>query len=202
MKQETLFPETKAGSESLAPEGLRYQPDFITEADERALVGEMINLPLKPFEFHGYFGNRRVISFGFRYDYARRGVDQAGEAPSFLDALRPRIATFARRAPEEFKQIGVIEYRPGAGIGWHRDKPEFGDVVGISLLSAVRMRFRKRSGRGWLRESHLLEPRSVYILTGQAREEWEHGIAPVTSLRYSVMFRTLAPGTFKLLGAS
>lgn len=102
MKQETLFPETKAGSDSV----------------------------------------------GFRYDYARRGVDRAEQAPSFLDALRPRIGAFARRAPEEFKQIGVIEYRPGAGIGWHRDKPEFGDVVGISLLSAVRMRLRKRSGRG------------------------------------------------------
>jgi len=192
MKQETLFPETKAGSESLAPEGLRYQPDFITEADERALVGEMINLPLKPFEFHGYFGNRRVISFGFRYDYARRGVDQAEQAPSFLAALRPRIAAFARRAPEEFKQIGVFEYRPGAGIGWHRDKKIFEDVIGISLLTPCNFRLRRKKDVGWERISIEVNPRSAYLLSGPSRSMWEHSIPPLDQLRYSITFRTFS----------
>jgi alkylated DNA repair dioxygenase AlkB len=198
VKQQSLFPQTKATSGPLVPEGLRYRPELITEAEEQALAAALGKLPLKPFEFHGYLGNRRVLSFGLRYDYSRRGVEWAEEPPPFLGALRARIAEFAGRSPEEFRQIGINEYRPGAGIGWHRDKPEFGDVVGISLLSAVQMRFRKRSGDGWLRTSHLLESRSVYILTGEARQKWEHSIAPVTSLRYSLTFRTLAPGPSKL----
>lgn len=202
MKQQSLFPLTKATSPSLLPEGLRYRPDFITDAEEQALTAALGQLPLKPFEFHGYVGNRRVLSFGLRYDYSRREVEPAAQPPPFLDALRSRIAEFAGRAPEEFRQIGINEYRQGAGIGWHKDKPEFGDVVGISLVSDVRMRFRKRSGETWLRACHLLQARSIYFLTGEVRHKWEHSIAPVSSLRYSLTFRTLAPGASKLLAAS
>ena len=201
VKQQSLFPPVKATSDPLVPQGLRYRPDFLTEAEEQALAAALGQLPLKPFEFHGYLGNRRVLSFGLRYDYSRRGVELAAPPPPIFDTLRPRIAEFAGRNPEEFRQIGINEYRPGAGIGWHKDKPEFGDVVGISLLSPVRMRFRKRSGKGWMRASHLLEARSIYILTGEARQQWEHSIAPVSSLRYSLTFRTLAPGASNLLAA-
>lgn len=202
MKQQSLFPPAKAASAPLFAEGLRYRPDFITEAEEQALAAALGQLPLKPFEFHGYVGNRRVLSFGLRYDYSRRGVEPAAQPPPFLDALRSRVAEFTGRAPDEFRQIGINEYRQGAGIGWHKDKPEFGDVAGISLLSDVKMRFRKSSGESWLRASHLLQARSLYILTGEVRHEWEHSIAPVSSLRYSLTFRTLAPGAAKLLAAS
>ena len=163
VKQQSLFPPSGVKRASFAPEGLGYRPDFVTEAEEHALATALSRLPLKPFEFHGYLGNRRVLSFGLRYDYSRRGVELAAPPPPILDALRARVAEFAGRKPEEFRQIGINEYRAGAGIGWHKDKPEFGDVVGISLLSAVRVRFRKRSGDGWTRASHLMEPRSVYI---------------------------------------
>jgi alkylated DNA repair dioxygenase AlkB len=101
---------------------------------------------------------------------ARRAVENAEEPPEFLDDLRRKVADFAARAADKFRQIGVNEYRPGAGIGWHRDKPEFGDIVGVSLLGPAKMRFRKRDGERWARAARVVEPRSVYILTGEARQ--------------------------------
>jgi alkylated DNA repair dioxygenase AlkB len=198
LKQNSLFPKIKAETSSVTPEGLRYRPDFISEMEERELKALLADLRLKPFEFHGYLGKRRVLSFGVRYDYSSRLVELAAAPPAFLDVLRARVAEFAGRSPEEFRQFGINEYGPGAGIGWHKDKPEFGDVVGISLLSSVTMRFRKRSGQTWFRASQALEPRSIYVLSGEVRHEWEHSIAPVASLRYSIMFRTLALGTSRL----
>jgi alkylated DNA repair dioxygenase AlkB len=158
-------------------------PELIDKTEEDELAIALGALALKPFEFHGHIGNRRVVSFGLRYDYARRGVELSDAPPRFLDDLRLKIAKFANREAREFVQIGVNEYRPGAGIGWHRDKPEFGDVVGLSLLYPAKMRFRMSKNNRWIRTAHILEPRSVYILTGEAREVWEHSISPLTSLR-------------------
>lgn len=204
--QQSLFPGSHlpgSSSPSGAPiPGLRYQPALISEEEEQALVAALIHLPLKPFEFHGHVGNRRTASFGLRYDYARRGLQLADSPPCFLEPLLIKVAEFAGHAPQDFRQIGINEYRPGAGIGWHRDKPEFDDVVGVSLISPVKMRFRKGSGRGWLRAAQLLEPRSVYLLTGESRKLWEHSIAPVASLRYSLTFRTLAAGEVTLLNTA
>jgi alkylated DNA repair dioxygenase AlkB len=176
------------------PQGFRYLPGLIDKAEEHALAIALSSLNFKPFQFHGHVGNRRVVSFGLRYDYDRRGIEVSEAPPRFLDDLRIKIANFANREVEEFVQLGVNEYGAGAGIGWHRDKPEFGDVVGVSLLHGAKMRFRKRNDNGWTRTSQILEPRSVYMLTGEARQVWEHSIPPLPSLRYSVTFRTLAPG--------
>lgn len=159
-QQSNLFSQPSTASAAL-PKGFRCQPDLITATEEQDLAAALATLPLKPFEFHGYLGNRRVKSFGFRYDYGRGGVEPAEAPPPFLDALRKKVAEFAGHAAEEFRQIGINEYRPGAGIGWHRDKPQFGDVVGVSLLSPAKMRFRKQHGKGCLRTSHMLEPRSI-----------------------------------------
>jgi alkylated DNA repair dioxygenase AlkB len=174
------------------PDGFRYQEDIITEAEEAALVASLAMLELKPFEFHGHVGNRRVTSFGFRYDYARRSVEAAGEFPSFLTDLRKRVAAFAERNVDNFQQGGVNEYPSGAGIGWHKDKPQFGAIVGVSLLAPAVMRLRLPTGTSWTRKSHELKPRSIYILDGEARTKWEHSVPPVESLRYSLTFRTLA----------
>ena len=202
MKQRPLFPDATATHGLVVPQGLRYQAEFITEEEEEALAEALGQLPLRPFEFHGYTGNRRVLSFGLRYDYSRRGVEPAASAPPFLDVLRGRVAEFAVCDPEEIRQIGINEYRPGAGIGWHKDKPEFGDVIGVSLLSDVRVRFRQRSAGGWSRAFQLLAARSAYIMSGEVRENWEHSIAPVASLRYSITFRTLALKAMRPPGAS
>lgn len=134
----------------MLPAGFRYQPELIDRIKEEALATALGSLHLKPFEFHDHFGNRRVVSFGLRYDYARRGVEVSDDPPEFLDDLRKKVANFAGRRVEEFVRVGVNEYRPGAGIGWHRDKPQFGDVVGVSILSQAKMRFRRRSRKGWV----------------------------------------------------
>jgi alkylated DNA repair dioxygenase AlkB len=174
------------------PPGLRYGVDLVDAEDEAALVREIARLELRPFEFHGYQGLRRIHSFGYRYDYSRRGVFAAESMPYFLQSLRREVAGFAACAPEDFAQALVSEYAPGAPIGWHRDKPEFGIVVGVSLLSACALRLRRRrSERQWDRCAIELQPRSAYLLSGESRSLWEHSIAPMAALRYSVTFRTL-----------
>ena len=190
-----LFPEVGRKQELLAPPGFLYQEDVITAAEETALVGALQKLDLKPFEFHGQRANRRVISFGLRYDYSRRTVEAASEFPSFLNELRVKAAEFAGLDANEFQQAGVNEYGPGAGIGWHKDKAQFGIVVGVSLLAPATMRFRRSQGRGWARVSQPIAPRSIYALSGEARREWEHSIPPLEELRYSLTFRTLSADT-------
>jgi len=190
-----LFPGLGHQQEPLTPEGFRYQENVITTAEEATLVAALQKLDLKPFEFQGHLANRRVISFGLRYDYSRRRVETANEFPSFLDELRVMAAEFAGREVNEFRQAGVNEYGPGAGIGWHKDKAQFGVVVGVSLLAPATMRFRRPKDRGWARVSQTLAPRSMYLLAGQARMEWEHSIPPVEELRYSLTFRTLSDAT-------
>ena len=105
--------------------------------------------------------------------------------------MRDRAALLADVAPDAFVHALIIEYARGAGIGWHRDRPVFGDVVGISLGSDVPLRFRLREGAKWRRFTLTAKPRSAYLLRGPAREEWEHSIAPVAALRYSITLRTL-----------
>jgi alkylated DNA repair dioxygenase AlkB len=174
------------------PDGFRYEDDIIDEAEEASLAVSLAVLELKPFEFHGHIGNRRVTSFGLRYDYARRAVEAADGFPPFLAELQKRVAAFAGREVDEFQQGGVNEYPPGARIGWHKDKPQFGAIIGVSLLAPATMRLRLSTGSGWIRRSQELKPRSIYILEGEARSGWEHSIPPVKSLRYSLTFRTLA----------
>jgi alkylated DNA repair dioxygenase AlkB len=189
--QTGLFGDLQSTAPAM-PEGFRYEEDIISEAEGAFLVTSLGTLELRPFEFHGHVGNRRVTSFGLRYDYARRAVEAADGFPSFLAELRNKVAAFAGREVHEFQQGGVNEYPPGAGIGWHKDKPQFGAIVGVSLLTPAIMRLRLPTGTSWIRKSQELKPRSIYILDGEARMRWEHSIPPVNSLRYSLTFRTLA----------
>jgi alkylated DNA repair dioxygenase AlkB len=174
-----------------APEGFSYQPDLIDRDEERELVRQIRGLPFKPFDFHGHLANRQVVGFGLRYDYERRLVLEAPPIPDFLMALRTKVAAFAGVPAREFAQVLINEYRPGAGIGWHRDKPHFDLVAGVSLLSSCSFRLRRKNGAAWDRETVEVEPRSVYLMAGPARNEWEHSIPPVEHHRYSVTFRTM-----------
>jgi alkylated DNA repair dioxygenase AlkB len=192
--ERALFPELVDKQRGPMPEGFRYEEDIISEADEAALAKSLATLELKPFEFHGHLGNRRVTSFGLRYDYARRAVKVTDGFPAFVADLRSKVAKFAGRTVDGFQQGGVNEYPPGAGIGWHKDKPQFGVIAGVSLLAPATMRFRRAEGTGWIRASQRLEPRSIYILEGEARTAWEHSVPPGDALRYSLIFRTVADG--------
>lgn len=182
---------TKNASETAPPEGFRYQADVLPAEEERELVERIGGLPLKEFEFHGYVGKRRVVSYGWHYDFGERKLTQTEEIPAFLLPLRDRAAVFAEVAPEELAHALVTEYGPGAAIGWHRDKGVFGDVIGISLLAPCVFRLRRKAGAKWERYSLTAEPRSAYLLRGPSRTEWEHSIPDVDALRYSVTFRSL-----------
>jgi alkylated DNA repair dioxygenase AlkB len=179
------------GALSAVPEGFRYHPDLISADEEEALARELAPLPFKPFDFHGYQANRQVVGFGYRYDYDRRAVVEAAPLPVFLEPLRAKIAKSFDRPAHAFTQVLINEYRPGAGIGWHRDKPQFDEVVAVSLLAPCVLRFRRRSGETWERRSLTVEPRSAYLLTGPSRTIWEHSIPALDRHRYSITFRTL-----------
>jgi alkylated DNA repair dioxygenase AlkB len=172
------------------PNGLVYRPDLIDVGEEASLIKAIAALPFAPFQFHGYEGNRRVVSFGWSYDFARGVLEPASPIPDILLPLREKVAALTGRAPEDFRQALAIEYTPGAGIGWHRDRPQFDIVAGVSLGSSCPFRFRRKLGDGFERATLRPAPRSAYVLTGPAREVWEHSIPPVEALRYSVTFRT------------
>jgi alkylated DNA repair dioxygenase AlkB len=138
-----------AGDEpALQPlEGFRYRPQLFGPAEEAALVAQVRELPFREFEFHGYTGKRRVVSFGWQYDFSGRQLRKADDIPEFLLAVRELAASFADLEPAALQQALVTEYAPGAGIGWHRDKAVFGQVVGISLLAPCVLRFRRKEVR-------------------------------------------------------
>jgi alkylated DNA repair dioxygenase AlkB len=187
-----LFPSDFAG-----PPGLRYEAEFITPAEEAVLIGHISALPLQPFQFGAYEGKRRVLSFGWRYDYGERKLKQAEAIPAWLTPFIARIEAFAGAGGGPIGQVLCTEYEKGVGIGWHRDKPHFDDVFGLSLASACKFRFRRQAGKSWERFTLDAEPRSLYAMTGEARSRWEHSIPPVETARYSVTFRTMrGPGTF------
>lgn len=175
------------------PEGMLYQPDFLSPAEEQILAAHIAALPFKPFEFQGFLGKRRTHSFGLHYAFDGSGLRDAEPLPDWLLPVRDHAADLAGLDPQTLVHALLIEYAPGAGIGWHRDRPVFEDVIGISLLAPAPLRFRRKVGTKWERITVAAEPRSAYVLRGPARAEWEHSIPPVDALRYSITFRTLRP---------
>jgi alkylated DNA repair dioxygenase AlkB len=171
------------------PAGFKYRQELLTPSEEQDLAGRFAELQLKEFEFHGFLGKRRVLSFGWRYDFNGGGLGKTDDMPEFLLPIRQKAARFADMAEGDFQQALITEYAPGAAIGWHKDRSVFGEVVGISLLSSCTFRLRRRAANGWQRASLIVEPRSVYLLSGASRSEWEHSIPAVDSLRYSITFR-------------
>jgi len=179
------------GTVAEMPEGLVYRPGFLPEDEERALIARMGDIPFKPFEFQGFLGKRETVSFGWSYRFDGSGLGEAGPIPDWLLPARDRAAAFAGLPADSLEHALLIRYGEGAGLGWHRDRPVFGDVIGISLLSPAPLRFRRKEGDKWRRFTLTAEPRSIYALRGPSRSEWEHSIPPVETLRYSITFRTL-----------
>ena len=172
--------------------GLSQLAEIVTPQEERSLIASIDAAELSPFRFHGWLGKRLTISYGWRYDFDDASFAPTQSIPGWLLPLRAKAADFAGLSPEEFVQALLIRYDPGAGIGWHRDRPVFEHVIGISLGAPATMRFRRRRPGGFDRACAFLVPRSIYHLSGAARREWEHSIAPMEPTRWSVTFRSLS----------
>jgi alkylated DNA repair dioxygenase AlkB len=172
--------------------GLASADGFLSEAEEQALIAHIDAQTLEPFRFQGWLGKRLTTSFGWSYDFDRGAFDQADPIPKWLKPVKARAAAFAGLPDDDLVQALLIRYDPGAGIGWHRDRPVFEHVVGISLGVPATMRFRRRRGAGFERVSAPLAPRSVYHLSGEARHAWEHSIAEMAVTRWSITFRSFS----------
>jgi alkylated DNA repair protein (DNA oxidative demethylase) len=171
--------------------GLSQAGAFVTPREEQMLIASIDAAELSPFRFHGWLGKRLTASYGWRCDFDDASFAPAEAIPDWLSPLRAKAARFAGLQPAELVQALLIRYDPGTGIGWHRDRPVFEHVLGISLGAPATMRFRRRKSGGFDRASALLAPRSIYHLTGEARHEWEHSIVAMAVRRWSITFRTL-----------
>jgi alkylated DNA repair dioxygenase AlkB len=165
--------------------------NIVDAAEEAALIASIDAADLSPFRFQQWTGKRLTCSFGWSYDLETGRFAPTDPMPDWLIPLQRRAASFAGLPAEDLVQALLIRYDPGAGIGWHKDRPVFDHVVGLSLGSAATMRFRRRSGPGFERIAVPLPPRSIYHLKGPLRDDWEHSITPIDTTRWSITFRSL-----------
>lgn len=176
-----------------APDGLVYREDLLSRAEEKALISAIDAVDLAPFRFQGWLGKRLTASFGWHYDFDRAAFGPTTPIPEFLLPVRTRAARFAGLPTADLVQALLIRYDPGAGIGWHRDRPVFEHVIGVSLGDPAVLRLRRRKAEGgFARAAQTLAPRSIYHLSSEIRHHWEHSIAPSDSQRWSITFRTLS----------
>ena len=181
------------------PAGFRYVADVLTIDEERALLGRLEGIELRSVVMHGVTAKRGVMHFGWDYGYDSWEIERTEPIPEWLLPIQARAGSAIGREPSELEQVLVARYPVGATIGWHRDAPMFGpEVVGFSLGGPVKMRFRplRRMKKGERRDPKetfaiVLEPRSMYVIGGEARAQWQHSTSPVKSVRWSVTFRTL-----------
>ena len=177
--------------ESAPPPGFSSRPDFVSIDEEQQLLGGLRALPFGDVKMRGQIARRRTVHFGWLYGYESWRIEPGPPIPDFLLPLRERVAVLAAVDADQLVEALLTEYPSGAGIGWHRDAPMFGVVIGVSLLGACRFRFQRGAGEGRQTRSVILVPRSVYVLAGAARWQWQHSIPPAKEPRYSVTFRTL-----------
>jgi alkylated DNA repair dioxygenase AlkB len=183
--QEHLFPLEGA------PEGFLFEPEIMTTTEEAVFLEEIKELPFGNFRMHGVAAKRNVVRFGAHYTSGAAEMRPTSEFPRSLEPLRRRAATRIGIPTNVLSESLVTEYPAGAGIGWHRDSPAFGVFAGISFRGACRMRFQRREGDKWETWAIEVPPRSLYVMSGSAREEWQHSIPPVKEPRWSITFRTL-----------
>ena len=171
--------------------GLVFVPEAVSAAEEAELAARIDAAPLKPFEFGQWRGKRLTTHYGRAYDFTRGRLDEAPPLPGWLIALREQLAPLVGMEPGALEAALLIRYDPGAGIGWHRDRPQYGEVLGLSLGADCTLRLRRRTDDGFERRKLALPARSLYHLSGEVRWEWEHSIVPLEVTRRSVTFRTL-----------
>lgn len=185
-----LQPDLFGDAPQLVP-GLSACPDLIEPAEESTLAARIDACALQPFQYQGWEGRRLFAAFGSDYDYTRGRVIPAPTIPDWLLPLRDRMAQWAGLPASDLVQALVLRYDPGAGIGWHRDRPQYGRILGLSLGAPEVLRLRRRRADGGFdRRTVPLAPRAAYGLDGPARWEWEHSITPVEQRRWSITFRS------------
>ena len=177
------------------PHGLVYREEFLSGAEESALLAQIAGLPFRRARFQQYTARRRVVRFGSERVPSRVPDEENDfpriEFPPFLCALRERIAAFTGLPAERFEHGLVTEYAVGTPIGWHRDAPHHETVAGVSLASACTMRFRPMGARDSKQAIGVaLQPRSLYLMQNEIRWGWQHSIPAVKALRYSITLRT------------
>jgi alkylated DNA repair dioxygenase AlkB len=171
-----------------------YRENFLTGAEEQSLLAAIGELPLREAAYRQYTAKRRIVSYGAEYDFSHQKLLPGPPIPQFLFPFRAKVAAWLSLPPESFSHALVTEYRPGTALGWHRDTPEFGIVVGISLANPTRMRWRPyppKKGRDPRAFALEVAPRSAYVMQRDARWGWQHSIPPTKALRYSITFRTM-----------
>jgi len=172
--------------------GLFQSGEIVSPREEQMLIASIGAAPLSPFRYHGWLGKRLTTSYGWDYDFDSASLAPTVAIPDWLLPLRVKAAQFAGLSSDQLVQALLIRYDPSAGIGWHRDRPVFEHVLGISLGAEAVMRFRRRRSGGFDRASAVLPARSIYHLTGEVRHKWEHSIAPMEATRWSITFRSLS----------
>lgn len=175
------------------PQGLRYEPEFLSPEEERSLLASITHVPFQHAQYRQFVARRRTVSYGAGYDFQQHARTPAPDIPSFLEHLRRRAAAWIGVDSTAFVQALISEYQPGTPLGWHRDVPDYEDVVAISLAAACRIRFRRYPWNPAERGDIVTlepQPRSIYLLSGEARWKWQHSVPPVKELRYSITFRT------------
>jgi len=191
MRSSSASQQELLGSSPPLPDGFVYRPEFVTAAEETALIAQLATLPFEEAKYKSFRARRRTVSYGYDYDFDTNELGPAPEIPPFLFPLRERAAGLVGVKTEDFKHALINEYRPGTELGWHRDVGEFELVVGISLAGACRMRFRRYPPQKGEKVFNLdLAPRSVYVLRDEIRWRWQHSVAPTKELRYSITYRT------------
>jgi len=171
--------------------GLAYADDIVDAAEEQQWIARIEAADLTPFQFQQWQGKRLTRSFGWTYDFQTGRFAPGDPMPSWIEPARTRAAVFAGVDPGRLEQALIIHYGIGAGIGWHKDRPVFEHVIGLSLGARAAMRFRRRAPMGFERATADLQPRSIYHMQGEARDDWEHSIAPMDVPRWSITFRSL-----------
>jgi alkylated DNA repair dioxygenase AlkB len=185
----TLFP-----IEPAFPEGFGYYPDFLKMQDEEQLYKEITGIELHDFNFQGFTAKRKVASFGYDYSFDKRTLSKGKEIPKIFDSLIDKVANYLNIPSEDFAELLVTQYPVGSVINWHRDAPPFDIIAGISILSDCLFRLRPHDKAKQSRSSVISFPvkrRSLYVMQGPARSEWQHSISPVKDIRYSITLRTL-----------
>lgn len=186
---DALFP-----IEPLFPNGFSYYPDFLNVDDEQVLLEAVSKIDLHTFNFHGYEARRKVASFGYDYSFDKKTLAKGAEIPSAFHPLIQKVAEKVPVHPKDFSELLITEYPVGSVINWHRDAFPFDIIAGVSLLTDCTFRLRPHEKKKQRRGSIIAFPvrrRSLYIITGSARLDWQHSITPVKAVRYSITLRTI-----------